>query len=372
MINQIWYMNKSLQNGGANIPRRWWGRGGLPSPALRLPPDRLWRPRRSAPGGKPAAAPKFSSSSFLSCFIPLWLVPFVVFAAWCWWSSSSLGPAWDLSSPALLLSRWVVINPLLCNLLQLLLQPHPPLAAGVSTHPAQIQTEFRSICGCGIRIRPPFGWIRFLRQSQQVSPHRLHLPPPPTSPPRHSNPRLWSHTYTTMAPSLVSVRQSCLPLGSQWRLLHQPPATFQPNLEVVGVVGVLLRPWLHRPASNRRYVRSPSGCMRPRRLCVPPAGDSFDSFAMDVIVIFSLFQGHFCNLVFSWGPLCNMVDVTVVVKKVTSEQLAHMVQYIFCWILGHILDTATYPAFTSPNQKTNRPREKQDDCSNGSQIWHSE
>jgi hypothetical protein len=51
----------------------------------------------------------------------------------------------------------------------------------------------------------------------------------------------------------------------------------------------------------------------------PPPGGSIDFFTMDAIVIRFLFQGLLCFLIFSGGPLCNMVavmfNITLVVKK---------------------------------------------------------
>jgi hypothetical protein len=51
----------------------------------------------------------------------------------------------------------------------------------------------------------------------------------------------------------------------------------------------------------------------------PPPGGSIDFFTMDAIVIRFLFQGLLCFLIFSGGPLCNMVavmfNIMLVVKK---------------------------------------------------------
>jgi hypothetical protein len=53
--------------------------------------------------------------------------------------------------------------------------------------------------------------------------------------------------FNTAALSLVPARSSCLPMGSRCKLLHLPPTTIQPHLQVVGA---LFWPWLHRLAST--------------------------------------------------------------------------------------------------------------------------
>jgi hypothetical protein len=109
-------------------------------------------------------------------------------------------------------------------------------------------------------------------------------------------------------PSLVPARSSCLPMGSRCKLLHLPPTTIQPHLQVVGA---LFRPWLHQPAST--------DAMRGLRLGVrvydasafpPPATPSTPS-PWTPSSCSSWLPGLLCNLVFFGGLFCNTVAVII-------------------------------------------------------------
>jgi hypothetical protein len=120
-----------------------------------------------------------------------------------------------------------------------------------------------SIHGAGLTSPPPSGILRPVRLVYQP-PVLFSQNKPATS--QNQPAVLFSQNKPAPAISHQPTEQAAGP--SRFTYLRRQ---ILPHLQVVGV---LLLQRLHQPALNRRFVRSPPGCKRLRRLCEPPPAAS--------------------------------------------------------------------------------------------------